>query len=84
MVEVRLEEGVGREKNDRALSGNELWLRTAPPVVAETASAEILGGIGREKNDRALSGNELWPEWPDRLRSGCEGMLIEAINVLCN
>ena len=71
---MRLEEGVGREKNDRALSGNELWLRIALPVVAETASAEILGGVGREKNDRALSGNELWP---DRLRSGCEEMLIE-------
>ena len=42
MVEVRLEGGVGREKNDRVLSGNELWRRTAPPVVAEKVFAEIL------------------------------------------
>ena len=49
MVEVRLEEGVGREKNDRALSGsgNELWLRNAPPVVAVKAFAEVLGWLAR-------------------------------------
>ena len=47
MVEVRLEEGVGREKNDSALSVNELWLRNAPPVVAVKAFAEVLGWLAR-------------------------------------
>ena len=41
---MKLEGGIGREKNNRALSGNELWCHTALPVVAEKVFAEILTG----------------------------------------
>ena len=43
---MRLEGDVGREENDRALSGDELWCRTARTASGDRGQRKYLQGTG--------------------------------------